>query len=131
MNTKEKVIQYLLSLDREYTQNKLSVDVGRNKFQSSTIKDIGEDKFIEILSLLETEGMIRVNFRTHRRDLQYYITIDLYEPIINYFNRKRVKRTRNFIEVIKWLIPTLISLIALVVAILSYLNTLQVQQLMQ
>lgn len=127
MNTKEKVIQYLLSLDREYTQNKLSVDVGRNKFQSSSIKDIGEDKFIEILSLLETEGMICVNFRTHRRDLQYYITIDLYEPIINYFNRKRVKRTHNFIEVIKWLIPTIISFIALVVAILSYLNTLQVQ----
>lgn len=32
MNTKERVIKFLLSKEREYNNNKLSVDVGRNSF---------------------------------------------------------------------------------------------------
>lgn len=131
MSNKEKVIKYLLSLDREYNQNKLSVDVIRNNFESSDIGKIGEQEFIRILSLMETEGLIRVNFHTNRRDLKYYITIELYEPIINYFNKKRADRTHKIVEVIKWLIPTIISLIALIVAILSYMNSLTVQQLVK
>lgn len=48
-------------------QDKLSVDISRNNFETSCIKDIGEKQFIKTLSILETEGMVRVNFRTSRR----------------------------------------------------------------
>ena len=46
MNTKERVIKFLLSKEREYNNNKLSIDVGRNSFSESEISDIGEDEFI-------------------------------------------------------------------------------------
>ncbi len=89
--TKERVIQYLLSKDRNYNDNKISVDVGRKSFSESEICDIGEEEFINQISILETEGLIRVNFHTAHRDLKYYITIDLYASILNYFNDKKSK----------------------------------------
>ena len=54
MNTKESVIQYLLSKEREYKNNKLSVNVSRNSFVDSKIAAIGEEEFINQLSILES-----------------------------------------------------------------------------
>ena len=117
---KESIIKFLLSLDRNYNNNKLSVDVSRSCFISSKIASIGENEFINQLSLLETEGIIKVNFRTKNRDLQYYISIDLYEPLLNYFNKKKASRrkTINHIlwEFFKFIIPVTISLLALLKA---------------
>lgn len=112
-NPREKVIKFLLSIEREYKSNKLSINISRNNFESSKISSLGEEKFINQLAILETEGLIKVNFHTGHRSLQYYITIELYEPIINYFNKKKRRKTHNFIEVIKWLVPTCISILAL------------------
>ena len=113
MNTKERVIKFLLSKEREYNNNKLSVDVGRNSFFESEISDIGEDEFINQISILETEGLIKVNFRTAHRDLKYFITIDLLEPILNYFDNKKSKTKSNRREWVRTYLPITISGIAL------------------
>lgn len=131
MSTKKKVIKYLLSEDREFDNGVIKVHIGRDNFKTSNINHLGEKEFINILSLLETEGLIHVHFRGNSKDLSCFITIFLYEPVINYFNKKRSKIFHNFIEVVKWLIPTIISLISLAIAILSYIHTLQLQQLVK
>lgn len=113
MKTKERVIQYLLSKDRNYNDNKISVDVGRKSFSESEICDIGEEEFINQISILETEGLIRVNFRTAHRDLKYYITIDLHAPILNYFNNKKSNSKSNRREWVRTYLPITISGIAL------------------
>ena len=113
MSTKERVIKFLLSKEREYSNNKLSVDVGRNSFANSEISDIGEDEFINQISILETEGLIKVNFRTAHRDLKYYITIDLLEPILNYFESKKSKSKLSRREWVRTYLPITISALAL------------------
>lgn len=120
-NTKERVIKYLLSKERKYNANKLSVDVGRKTFEKSGISDIGESEFINQLSILETEGFITVHFRTAHRDLTYFVTIDLYEPIIDYFGKKKSRKRRNRIDMIKWLIPLAISVMSLLWNIINSL----------
>lgn len=118
LTTKEQVIKYLLSLDREYN-NKLSVDVSRTKFESSEISSIGEDEFINQLSILETEGYILVNFRTGYRDLKYYITVILYDKIINYFEDKKQKKIERRNQWIQFWIPICFSVIAIILSICS------------
>ena len=113
MSTKERVIKFLLSKEREYSNNKLSVDVARNSFANSEISDIGEDEFINQISILETEGLIKVNFRTAHRDLKYYITIDLLEPILNYFESKKSKSKLSRREWVRTYLPITISALAL------------------
>lgn len=113
MNTKERVIKFLLSKEREYNNNKLSVDIGRNSFSESEISDIGEDEFINQISILETEGLIKVNFRTAHRSLKYFITIDLLEPILNYFDNKKSKSKSNRREWVRTYLPITISILAL------------------
>lgn len=113
MDTKERVIKFLLTKEREYNNNKLSVDVGRNSFANSEISDIGENEFINQISILETEGLIKVNFRTAHRDLKYFITIDLLEPILNYFESKKSKSKLSRREWIRTYLPITISALAL------------------
>lgn len=113
MDTKERVIKFLLTKEREYNNNKLSVDVGRNSFANSEISDVGENEFINQISILETEGLIKVNFRTAHRDLKYFITIDLLEPILNYFESKKSKSKLSRREWIRTYLPITISALAL------------------
>ena len=116
LSTKEQVIMFLLSLEREYKSNNIQTSVSRNKFNDSDISNIGENEFINQLSILETAGLITVNFSTGHRDLKYYITVILHEPILNYFDNKK-KNVKHIIwELVKFLIPTIISIIALVIA---------------
>jgi hypothetical protein len=122
MNTKERVIQFLLSIERQYRGNGLQIDVSRNKFNCSAISDIGEEEFIKILSILEVERLIEVNFPTGRKNLQYSITVKLFEPIINYFSNKKIhaKKSRRelFNEIRAW-ITLLISICAFALSIYS------------
>jgi len=113
MKTKERVIKYLLSKEREYRNNKLSVNVGRNSFIDSNIADIGEKEFVNQLSILETEGLIKVNFHSAYRDLRYYITIDLLEPILNYFESQKSKSKLSRREWVRTYLPISISVLAL------------------
>lgn len=119
MNTKERVIQFLLSTEREYKENGLQVTISRNKYNSSEINDIGEDDFINILSILETEKFIYVNFPTGHKNLQYSITVKLYEPIINYFNNKRETRRIERNQWIQFWVPVSLSVIALIISIIG------------
>ena len=113
MKTKERVIKYLLSKEREYRNNKLSVNVGRNSFIDSNIADIGEKEFVNQLSILETEGLIKVNFHSAHRDLRYYITIDLLESILNYFESQKSKSKLSRREWVRTYLPISISVLAL------------------
>lgn len=126
-NTKEKVIRYLLSLEREFKNNSLYVDISRKKFNASKISKMGETELMNQLILLDTEGLIKLKFRTGYRNLEYSIPTILSNDIIHYFDKKRNQKMHKCIEVIKWLIPTIISLLALIISILSYINTLGLQ----
>ena len=128
---KEKVIQYLLNMKREYTNNQLSIDISREIFFNSCIASIGEEEFIKQLSILETDGLINVKFHSGRRDLSYGISIALYSDIINYFDnkRKQAKNTRD--EWIKFWIPVSISIVAIVISAIALLLELKVIQPMQ
>lgn len=120
-NNKTRVIKYLLSKERNYNNNKLSVEIGRETFEQSEISNIGETEFINQLSVLETEGFITVHFRSPRRDLAYFITVDLHEPIINYFENKKARKQKSRMDIIKWLAPLSISILSLLWNIINSL----------
>lgn len=61
-NTKEEVIKYLLSLDKEYKNGEVSVTVNRSGFNSSVISPLGEAEFINQISLLEVEKIIQIKY---------------------------------------------------------------------
>lgn len=113
-NNKTRVIKYLLSKERNYNNGKLSVEIGRKTFEQSELSDMGENEFINQLSILETEGFITVHFRTPRRDLACFVTVDLNEPIINYFKNKKAQTTISKREWVRTYIPIIISAIALI-----------------
>lgn len=119
LTIKEQVIKYILSIDREYKNNRLSVDISRKNFIESELSFISEEEFINQLSLLETEGYITVNFRTGDRNLQYYITVILHDLIINYFENKKLKNIEIRNQWIQFWIPISISIAALIVSILA------------
>lgn len=119
LTIKEQVIKYILSIDREYKNNRLSVDISRKNFIESELSFISEEEFINQLSLLETEGYITVNFRTGDRNLQYYITVILHDLIINYFENKKLKKIEIRNQWIQFWIPISISIAALIVSILA------------
>mgnify|MGYP003540130153 FL=1 len=54
-----------------------------------------------------------MNFRTAHRNLKYFITIDLLEPILNYFENKKSKSKSNRREWVRTYLPITISGIAL------------------
>lgn len=122
-NGKTRVIKYLLSKERKYNNGKLSVEIGRKTFQQSELSDMGENEFINQLSILETEGFITVHFRATHRDLTYFITVDLHEPIINYFKNKKAKKINNRREIIRTYIPITLSLIAIIISIISLIKS--------
>lgn len=126
-NTKDNVIRYLLSLDREFKNNVLYVNISHKNFNESKISKIGEEELINQLMLLDTERLIKLKFRTGCRNLDYYIPTILSNDIIHYFDKKKKQKIRNYIEVVKWLVPIIISLLALIISILSYINTLGLQ----
>ena len=117
-NTKEEVIKYLLSLDKEYKNGEVSVTVNRSGFNSSVISPLGEAEFINQISLLEVEKIIQIKYSSGRRgDLKYYITIILENPILKYFEIKKekskTKAYKIFTEVRLWF-ALIISIISLV-----------------
>lgn len=109
----------------------MSVDVGRKSFSNSDISDIGEEEFINQISILETDGLIAVKFRTPERNLTYSISVVLHSGIINYFDNKRKQKKQKRSERIRFWIPVSISILALAVSILALLLELQVIQPVQ
>ena len=128
IKTKERIIKYLLEKERKYANNQLSVDVGKKSFSNSNIVDIGEEEFIKQISLLETDGLIKVKFRTAERNLTYSISIVLFSGIINYFDDKQKQKKRKRSERIRFWIPVSISILALATSILALLLELRVIQ---
>lgn len=131
IKTKERVIGYLLGIERKYANNQLSVDVGRKSFSNSDIADIGEEEFIKQISILETDGLIEVKFHAGHRDLKYGIAVVLHSSVINYFNDKERQKKHKRSERIRFWIPVSISILALAVSILALLLELRVIQPMQ
>ncbi|WP_024347372.1 hypothetical protein [Lacrimispora indolis] len=121
ISTREQIIKYLLSLQREYKKNQIQVTISRNSFNGSDISNIGEQELINQLAILETEGLITVNFLGPKRDLSCYITIILHDTVLNYFdNKKQIKITQRN-QWIQFWIPVSISVVALVVSIIALL----------
>ena len=122
LNTKEQVIKFLLSLNRDYVNNHIQVSVSRDKFNESDLSHIGENEFINQLSLLETSELITVKFRTCHRDLKYYIDIILNDPILNYFDKKSKeskKSKREFWNEFRAWITLILAILGFVLSILS------------
>ncbi len=124
LSTKEQIIKYLLSLEREYKKNQIQVTISRNGFNESDISNIGEHELINKLAILETERFITVNFLGPKRDLSCYITIVLHDTVLNYFDNKKqtIIIQRNYW--IQFWIPVSISAVALVVSIIALLRGL-------
>lgn len=122
LSTKEQIIKYLLSLQREYKKNQIQVTISKNAFNKSNISHIGEQELIGQLAILETEGFIAVNFLSPKRDLTYYITIVLYNRILNYFDNKIQAKIIQRNQWIQFWIPVSISAIALAVSIVALLR---------
>lgn len=115
--TKDRIIKYLLSLDREYINNSIQVSISKKSLETSQLSDIGEEELINQLALMEAEGLITLEFSTAHRNLKYYINIILEPPILNYFLMKKKNAKHIIWEVIKFAVPTIISIIALLKSI--------------
>lgn len=129
ISTKDQVIKFLLSLDREYKSNGIQVSVSRNNFNESDLSPIGENEFMYQLSLLEASGYITVNFRTGYRDLTYYINVILHDSVLNYFDNKKQfirKSKREFWNEFRAWITLILAILGFVLSILSlYLQSEQ------
>lgn len=125
---KERVIDYLLGIERQYVDHKLRVCVSKNTYNSSTITDIEETDLINQLSILETEGYIKVSFRAPQRDLSHWFYVDLLSPILNYYDNKQIQKATKRNNWIQFWIPVCLSAIALAVSIIALLLELQLIQ---
>lgn len=122
MTNKEKVLKYLLVQERDKT-NPNRIYLGLNSYNS--IKKLSKFDFASQLLLLEENKLIKCDFRG-RADASAPCFVHLLDSGLNYFTRKKssiLKRIfTGFWDFIKFLIPTILSLISLLIAILAYLK---------
>lgn len=111
MISKNKTIKILLSLERS-NHNIISLD--RVKVKEL---HIDENEIIQQLYLLSNERYIKIHTKSQFDDFDRYWEIELLPSCVHYFSDKRninIKRVIHIIwEVIKFAIPTIISIIAL------------------
>lgn len=115
-NKNELVINYLLSIEREYKGGKLTVDISREGFD---LPNITEEELIYELSLLESDHLISVNFPTGHRDLSHYITVTLLSSILHYFDYKKESKMIKRNQWIQFWIPVSLYAIAIIVSIVA------------
>lgn len=115
MNSHEKVIQFLLNLERQ--NNDTIVIVSRNNITSL---DLAEKEIMTILNELEKDGYIRFVQKSTHNDLSIFAKVDLLRPCREYFERKEAIKAERVhakrVERNQWIqfwIPVGISLIAL------------------
>lgn len=67
---------------------------------------------------LENYHMITLHWNgVHRDNIIYAVDITIEEQGMEYFNKKREEKKNKTPEIIKWLIPTLISLVSLFISV--------------
>lgn len=112
----EKILTFLLSLPRD-TNNRITVS--RKNYNL----DYTESDFINKLRDMETLGYFEIKYLTgHHDTLKTYITL-------SYFMDKKNKKSQKRRDLIKWLIPVIISSLSLLWNILNTLYSTHLKEL--
>lgn len=124
----EKVIRFILSLDRKVENQIATVSVNRDDFNQSRLsKKMSESDFVKCLDLLETNKLIKTKKRSCEglqcKDLTYYIEIEFDGGIFGYLQNKKQKRRTKIVNIFKEIRAWATFIIAVIGLILSICNT--------
>ncbi|EHG33537.1 hypothetical protein [Enterocloster clostridioformis] len=119
----EKILTFLLSLPRD-TNNRITVS--RKNYNL----DYSESDFITKLRDIETLGYFEIKYLTgHHNTLKTYIEVIPNGNTLSYFMDKKNKESQKRRDLIKWLIPVIISSLSLLWNILNTLYSTHLKEL--
>ena len=119
----EKILTFLLSLPRD-TNNRITVS--RKNYNL----DYSESDFITKLRDIETLGYFEIKYLTgHHNTLKTYIEVIPNGNTLSYFMDKKNKKSQKRRDLIKWLIPVIISSLSLLWNILNTLYSTHLKEL--
>lgn len=119
----EKILTFLLSLPRD-TNNRITVS--RKNYNL----DYSESDFINKLRDIETLGYFEIKYLTgHHNTLKTYIEVIPNGNTLSYFMDKKNKESQKRRDLIKWLIPVIISSLSLLWNILNTLYSTHLKEL--
>lgn len=119
----EKILTFLLSLPRD-TNNRITVS--RKNYNL----DYSESDFINKLRDIETLGYFEIKYLTgHHNTLKTYIEVIPNGNTLSYFMDKKNKKSQKKRDLIKWLIPVIISSLSLLWNILNTLYSTHLKEL--
>lgn len=119
----EKILTFLLSLPRD-TNNRITVS--RKNYNL----DYSESDFINKLRDIETLGYFEIKYLTgHHDTLKTYIEVIPNGNTLSYFMDKKNKKSQKRRDLIKWLIPVMISSLSLLWNILNTLYSTHLKEL--
>lgn len=119
----EKILTFLLSLPRD-TNNRITVS--RKNYNL----DYSESDFINKLRDIETLGYFEIKYLTgHHNTLKTYIEVIPNGNTLSYFMDKKNKKSQKRRDLIKWLIPVIISSLSLLWNILNTLYSTHLKEL--
>lgn len=105
----ERVLKHLMSCQKD-AQNCISIS---NQTSTHPPK-IDDEKLIQILTYLEQKSLVTLKWHSpHRDNLNCFVDVSLLPNGLDYFRNKKVQKKERRWEKLKWLIPTIISIIAL------------------
>ena len=119
----ENILRFLLSLPRD-TNNRITVS--RKNYNL----DYSESDFINKLRDMETLGYFEIKYLTgHHDTLKTYIEGVPNRDTLSYFMDKKNKKSQKRRDLIKWLIPVIISSLSLLWNILNTLYSTHLKEL--
>lgn len=116
LNTKEKVIKYLLTLKRTYRNHQTRIVITKDVVEKS---NFNPDVLLLELYDLDARGFILIDSKIGHKDFTLAINIVLNESILNYFENKKESKILKRNHWIQFWIPVSISILALVVSIIG------------
>lgn len=107
----ENVLKYLIKKEKDSKTNKLYV----SKNDCENMK-VDERTVVKALYYLQESNYITINKISPHDDLSISCLISLKESALDYIENKGKNKTRIVWEVVRFIIPVIISIIALIIA---------------
>lgn len=114
MTNEEQLITFLL--DKLPNSKSNIVSISKNSLEE--IK-MSEHDVIQTIYVLQEDGLINIKDKSIHDDLSRFWNVALKSSCIHYFENKKSNQVIKLIDLVKFLIPVLISIAALIVSILK------------
>lgn len=115
MTKREQVIQFLNSKCEESKNN--IVSIGKSDLE---IINLSEQEVIRILCLLNEDKLIRIVRKSTNDDFSRYWDIALTGDCVDYFDNRKKNNKQVLWEFLKFIVPTILSVIALLKSFLLF-----------